>query len=654
MRNVTILLFLLIAFSIVSAKSPKLKSELIELDRQQVTSMQPQQPNYKAVLQESFEENFPPDGWTTISNGNANEEWNRTNRQARTGNYSAFIAYSSATETMDEWLVTPAIDLSGEPRARLIFFEMADSWEGYGVEHAIKVSTTSQTDVSTFKTVLSMTPTRHQIEGFDGNPVMVDLSEFAGSPTVYVAFFYRGSDADNWYVDDVEILTPSDHDAEVIQLALQDHYDVGSTISPEATVMNAGKNTESFSVEFGYFDWDENPMVLSTRTLENIEAGATQVVTFDEFTFDHEIEYHFFVRVKLDGDEDPGNDQASKVVNSFSKTKSMVLIEKGTGTWCQYCPGSAKAVELLNEDHFDSLAVLEYHSGDIFETSMSLSRINFYNITGFPTAVFGGTYVYVGGVRYNDDFMPLYYAFKGLYDTILEEKTGFSIELQLGEGRATRFPVYVHTTFEAETLLKSYRLFLGVNESHFGIQWQGMDSLHFVARSLQPRVSGIPFFEGAQPPEVGQTVSDTIDFRLPTSVVKKNCHLIAFIQNIETKEIAAVTKIDFANPPVPASVAKENTTQLWDFTLLQNYPNPFNPETWIQFNTAKTTEVELAIFNIQGQFVRTLGQREFPAGTHQIRWDGKDNFGREVTSGVYFLKATESQHAQVIKLIKMK
>ena len=82
--------------------------------------------------------------------------------------------------------------------------------------------------------------------------------------------------------------------------------------------------------------------------------------------------------------------------------------------------------------------------------------------------------------------------------------------------------------------------------------------------------------------------------------------------------------------------------------LLQNYPNPFNPETWIPFQLALDSSVIVRIYNLKGQPIRTLelGQKE--AGTYltkdkAVYWDGRDNVGEKVASGMYFymLKAGE-------------
>ncbi len=80
----------------------------------------------------------------------------------------------------------------------------------------------------------------------------------------------------------------------------------------------------------------------------------------------------------------------------------------------------------------------------------------------------------------------------------------------------------------------------------------------------------------------------------------------------------------------------EELAQIPDkFDLHQNYPNPFNPTTEIKYDLPQPGEVTLTIFNIVGQRVRTLVDGPKTAGYHSVRWDGKDDFGNEVASGVY-------------------
>jgi photosystem II stability/assembly factor-like uncharacterized protein len=69
-----------------------------------------------------------------------------------------------------------------------------------------------------------------------------------------------------------------------------------------------------------------------------------------------------------------------------------------------------------------------------------------------------------------------------------------------------------------------------------------------------------------------------------------------------------------------------------------NYPNPFNPTTEISYSVRNTGHVTIDIFNVKGELVKTLVNREVEAGTHITTWKGNDSSGRAVTSGIYFYK----------------
>ena len=72
------------------------------------------------------------------------------------------------------------------------------------------------------------------------------------------------------------------------------------------------------------------------------------------------------------------------------------------------------------------------------------------------------------------------------------------------------------------------------------------------------------------------------------------------------------------------------------YRLYQNYPNPFNPTTNIQFDLPEQTEVKLLIYDILGNRVQELFTESLPAGNHTVSWDGTDQHGHPVSSGIYF------------------
>ena len=89
-------------------------------------------------------------------------------------------------------------------------------------------------------------------------------------------------------------------------------------------------------------------------------------------------------------------------------------------------------------------------------------------------------------------------------------------------------------------------------------------------------------------------------------------------------------------------------------TLNGNYPNPFNPETEIMFQLPENTDINLSVYNLKGQLVRTLVDNYLPGGSHSVIWDGKTNNGELVGSGVYFYKLTAGEICQTRKMILLK
>ena len=93
--------------------------------------------------------------------------------------------------------------------------------------------------------------------------------------------------------------------------------------------------------------------------------------------------------------------------------------------------------------------------------------------------------------------------------------------------------------------------------------------------------------------------------------------------------------------------------------LLQNYPNPFNPETWIPYKLNRTVNVDISIYNVNGQLVRMMRLGEQPPGSYVTKgkaahWDGTNNKGERVASGAYFyqLKAGEKSFVKRMVILK--
>ncbi len=88
--------------------------------------------------------------------------------------------------------------------------------------------------------------------------------------------------------------------------------------------------------------------------------------------------------------------------------------------------------------------------------------------------------------------------------------------------------------------------------------------------------------------------------------------------------------------------------------LSQNYPNPFNPHTTIAFDLARAGQVRIEIFNTKGQKIRKLTSGDFSAGAHSVNWDGTDDGGQAVSSGLYFYRMQSASGLQTRKMLLLK
>ena len=88
--------------------------------------------------------------------------------------------------------------------------------------------------------------------------------------------------------------------------------------------------------------------------------------------------------------------------------------------------------------------------------------------------------------------------------------------------------------------------------------------------------------------------------------------------------------------------------------LFQNYPNPFNPVTTIEYSVAQEGYVELKIFNVQGQLIRTLMSESKLPGQYQVSWNGRNERGRSVTTGVYFYRLQVGSFVSVKKMLLLR
>ncbi len=90
------------------------------------------------------------------------------------------------------------------------------------------------------------------------------------------------------------------------------------------------------------------------------------------------------------------------------------------------------------------------------------------------------------------------------------------------------------------------------------------------------------------------------------------------------------------------------------FSLLQNYPNPFNPSTIIEYQLPNTGLVHIKIYDVTGSEVKSLLSEAQNTGTHKIAWQGDNNAGQKVPSGMYVYNVTHNNSTISKKMLLLK
>ena len=93
--------------------------------------------------------------------------------------------------------------------------------------------------------------------------------------------------------------------------------------------------------------------------------------------------------------------------------------------------------------------------------------------------------------------------------------------------------------------------------------------------------------------------------------------------------------------------------------MLANYPNPFNPETWIPYQLATESDVQITIYDARGTLVRQFDLGHQPVGSYEsqsraVYWDGTNAFGESVASGIYFYTLTAGGFSATRKMLILK
>ena len=252
------------------------------------------------------------------------------------------------------------------------------------------------------------------------------------------------------------------------------------------------------------------------------------------------------------------------LVIAQSIDRQMVVLEIGTGTWCQYCPGASMGADDLIENGAH-VAVIENHNGDSYANTYSNARNSLYGINSFPTAVFDGLLKVVGGSHSSSmygSYLPKYNQRIAVPSNIQMDMVVTNVDLD--------YTAVITLTKVGTFATTDPKLLFAVTQSHIMQNWQGQDHLNFVNRLMVPNQNGtaVDFTSGDV-----QTI--TLNFTMNAAWPIEDCEFVAWVQGTSpTKEIlngfkrAAVDlNVDFSAPdtvvtrmamyPLPTSQAAD-------------------------------------------------------------------------------------------------
>ena len=124
---------------------------------------------------------------------------------------------------------------------------------------------------------------------------------------------------------------------------------------------------------------------------------------------------------------------------------------------------------------------------------------------------------------------------------------------------------------------------------------------------------------------------------------------------VAAHDTGLTTYSDTFNITIDAIVALDDKSLLPDaFSLNQNYPNPFNPSTTISYTLPSFAHATLRIYDVTGRVITTLSDNQQDAGFYNIQWAGRDDSGRSVSTGVYFVRLQAEAYSKTIKMVYLK
>ncbi|MDL2262697.1 T9SS type A sorting domain-containing protein [Bacteroidales bacterium OttesenSCG-928-I21] len=401
-----------------------------------------------------------------------------------------------------------------------------------------------------------------------------------------------------YYIDDIIVTEVEAPPAPLnLSYSLQNNFDVKLTWeSPET------ETPESY--------------IVSRGGIEVATVSATTLTYTDEHVYPNSYPYTVYANYGALGSSD--NSATVDVVIPGGIERNYVLYEIFTGTWCQYCPTAASAIDQVAANSDMEVAVLEYHGGDSYQTSATSAREAFYsNALGlssisYPGSITNGMYSSIGALPTVTDQKNYYEA---VYNLIKPKASIYRLEtnLELTNDSPYTFDLNIEVEELANYFSGDIKLFVVLTETNIAQSWQTLSEVNFVVRNVYPDANGsiLDFSTEA-------VINRTIEVDIPSAYNVNKCELVTFLQvvNSESVEILQVSK---------KALSSYTAADEKNLAVTQVYPNPANDI----LNIISENNIDkLEVVNITGQ---TIVVETPNADNYTLNTSGYN-------SGIYFVK----------------
>lgn len=246
--------------------------------------------------------------------------------------------------------------------------------------------------------------------------------------------------------------------------------------------------------------------------------------------------YGFAVRAYYTGEGYSHSSNVDSVLVPGGVTRDLVLMEGGTGTWCQYCPGAAMGLRDLIEVNQKDAVAIEYHSGDTYENTAANDRLTYYNITAFPTMVCDGKLRVEGG----NATTSMYSYYLPMYNERIISPSFHILNVNVVETSTNNYTATIDIEETYKAFASGWKLHTALTESNIAEVWGNQTEVDFACRGMFPSSSGTDLDFSSQ-----TTATKTITFS-SAGFVKDNCEFVIFVQHNPTGEVTQAAKIDMS------------------------------------------------------------------------------------------------------------